>query len=848
MHETLSVIDEHITDMSTPRHGSAVGKELRPMPSNDSGSEYSSHHRLSYINGQETEEEEQNLHTEQEVMHWSPARVAEYLEDVGVERKHCEIFKEQEINGEALLGMDQATIFLKEFELGPVGPRLRTWVKIKALQQEVKNAKDATKAVAAFDGPEETPMDSARARATSMSAVLPRIPSLREGPTVKGLQGKQVLPRAHSTAGHSVLPPVEATSPLMQFTPSSPKPGTPTRPSAASVRSLNHNRRHSSIDSTMNLPTPTSAGAMKLPSVAPTTHKKTPSFDRGWTMGSPQSVSSESKRPTSSHYGAPGSPDEAAFTRRESGISQLTAADLDRGYFSGGEVDNRKSRNVLRKRESPSHSRNPSFNTEAGRRAAYDRRHSRIGSAGSTTAGANSVSAAAKAYFGGSIKNHHSIKSHRSSSNFDFVRPLKPVNDGPPTVTKLLEQDSAKSPRVPSSEASSLGRASPSPAATSQSHGFFSMKGRGIGLRAISDAVTGTEKANYSSGDITASPIKESPIQSPARTGSTTPSATSNSKSFEIDNPDPNKQSTGSSISKDSKRGPKKKHSTSAYLRGRQQITPQEATEGCDYSGWMKKKSSSLMTTWKTRLFVLRGRRLSYFYTENDTEEKGLIDISSHRVLPANNERMTGFHATITRATSSPSSPQGATIPTAASSAATSFPEEDVSGMFIFKLVPPRAGLQRGVQFTKPIVHYFAVDSIQVGRLWMAVLMKATIDRDDSLGVTTTYQQKTISLEKAREMRQRPPALMDEEGEADASSLGESRQSTKASLQGSVIVEEDERERGDKGQGQGLAISGLDDAKALLEFAGDESGGGEGKRRDGEGLEDGVVPGVVSMA
>lgn len=130
----------------------------------------------------------------------------------------------------------------------------------------------------------------------------------------------------------------------------------------------------------------------------------------------------------------------------------------------------------------------------------------------------------------------------------------------------------------------------------------------------------------------------------------------------------------------------------------------------------------------------------------------------------------------------------------------------------------------------------------------MAALMKATIDRDDSLGVTTTYQQKTISLEKAREMRQRPPALMDEEGEADASSLGESRQSTKASLQGSVIVEEDERERGDKGQGQGLAISGLDDAKALLEFAGDESGGGEGKRRDGEGLEDGVVPGVVSMA
>lgn len=808
MHETLSVIDEHITDMSTPRH-SATGKELRPMPSNDSGSEYSSHHRLSYINGQETEEEEQNLHTEQEVMHWSPARVAEYLEDVGVERKHCDIFKEQEINGEALLGMDQATIFLKEFELGPVGPRLRTWVKIKALQQEVKNAKDAAKAMTTFDGPEESGMDSVRARATSMSAVLPRIPSLREGPTMKGLQGKQSLPRAHSTAGHSPLPPVEVTSPLTQFTTSSPKPGTPTRPSAASVRSLNHNRRHSSIDSTMNMPTPTSASAMKLPPVAQGSHKKTPSFDRGWTMGSPQSPSIESRRPSSSHYGAPTSPDENGFNRRESGISQLTAADLDRGYFSGGEVDNRKSRNVLRKRESPGHSRNPSYSTEAGRRATYNRRHSRIGSADSTSAGTSSVSAAAKAYFGSSIK------SHRSSSNFEFVRPLKPVNDVPPTVTKLPEYDSrsidaiANSPRIPNSEASSQGRASPSPAAPVQSHGFFSKKSRGLGLRAISDAVTGTEKANISSGDITASPIKESPMQSPARTGSTTPSATSNSKSFDLENPDLNKRSTGSSLGKDSKKGPKKKHSTSAYLRGRQQITPQEAMEGCDYSGWMKKKSSSLMTTWKTRLFVLRGRRLSYFYTENDTEEKGLIDISSHRVLPANNERITGFHATITRATSSPSSPQGATIPTAAS-AVSSVIEEGMEGMFIFKLVPPRAGLQRGVQFTKPIVHYFAVDSIQVGRLWMAALMKATIDRDDSLSITTTYQQKTISLEKARAMRQRPPALMDDD-DTETASLDNSKHSTKESIQESVIHEEDEK--------QGLAISGLDDAKALLDYA-----------------------------
>lgn len=48
----------------------------------------------------------------------------------------------------------------------------------------------------------------------------------------------------------------------------------------------------------------------------------------------------------------------------------------------------------------------------------------------------------------------------------------------------------------------------------------------------------------------------------------------------------------------------------------------------------------------------------------------------------------------------------------------------------------------------------------------MAALMKATIDRDDSKPVTSTYQQKTISLAKAKAMRQRPPALMGVDEEA----------------------------------------------------------------------------------
>ncbi|PSN66654.1 hypothetical protein BS50DRAFT_370696 [Corynespora cassiicola Philippines] len=841
MHETLSVIDEHITDMSTPRH-SVAGKDLRNNNSNnDSGSEYSSHHRLSYINGQETEEEESNMHTETEVKRWSPARVAEYLEDVGVEKKHCDVFREQEINGEVLLEMDQATIFLKEFELGPVGPRLRTWLKVKALQQEVKAVKDAAvKNPAPLDPSDDLPSEPVRSRATSMGAVLPRIPSLREGSGAKGSLARQPLPRANSTAGHSPVPIVEATSPLVHATPSSP--GTPTRPSAASVRSLNHNRRHSSIDYSLNPPTPSSAGLMKPPPSAPAAHKKAPSFDRNWVMGSPQQKSMQDlKRPSSSNHAHSASTDTGTFDARDVGSNSLTAADLDRGYFSGPEVDSRKPRNVLRKKDSPNHSRTPSFSTEASRRNTYGRRHSRIGSSDSAAESVSPISPAARAYYGSSIK------SHRSSSAFDFVRPLKPMNEMAPSVTKL-DYDSpsidaiANSPHVPGSETSSQGRASPSPAALTHAHSFFGKKSRHTGLRAISDAITGNERANASAGEITGSPIKESPMQSPTRTGSSTPSGTSISKSFDLEkDPELNKRLTGGSTStKDAgKKKPSKKHSTSAYLRGRETITPEEAIKNCDYSGWMKKKSSSLMTTWKTRLFVLRGRRLSYFYTENDTEEKGLIDISSHRVLPANNEKITGLHATLTGASSSPSSPQNATIPTAASNDANATGEE-LSGVFIFKLVPPRAGLQKGVQFTKPIVHYFAVDNIQLGRLWMAALMKATIDRDDTLSITTTYQQKTISLDKARAMRQRPPALMDEDDTASGDM--ESKKSGKESIQESVIHEEDEK--------QGLAISGLDDAKALLDYA--ENGGdpprsaGTGSSHIEQKRKESFAPGLVS--
>jgi hypothetical protein len=226
---------------------------------------------------------------------------------------------------------------------------------------------------------------------------------------------------------------------------------------------------------------------------------------------------------------------------------------------------------------------------------------------------------------------------------------------------------------------------------------------------------------------------------------------------------------------------------------------------GADYSGWMRKKSKTL-GKWHSRLFVLRGRRLSYYYTEDDEEEKGLIDISFHRVLPANKDLLTGFHATLAKA-GSPVSPAGATLQTAAqldmmtptpatsaptttvvvpagsrsrrgtatgagaaaSAAAAASGPTDVGGsIFIFKLVPPRPGQVTAVNFTQPKVHFFAVGSLQEGRNWMAALMKATIERDELKLVSSTYKEKTISLGRARELRVRPKEF-DEDDEDDES-------------------------------------------------------------------------------
>ncbi len=827
MNQTLSVIDEHITDMHTPRQSLSTGdRHINADSASDYSSHLPDHHRLSYITGHETDDEEQGPVSEAEVARWSPQQVGEYLRRVGVQESHCETFVEQEITGDVLLGMDQASLFIKEFDLGSIGRRLRTWQAIKSLQEEVKSgrrpqrsatnpSRSHTRSGSVGNGSSSsvgtskpsTPNSAPRTRTSVQPTVLPRIPSLTEpsphaSPPPEPVSGSLAAPM-HPP------PPAPSSTSEAHSRPSSlslpPRPGSPRRPSAASIRDFHHSRRPSSVDfhaplksltapDSMHSASPKLSASPKIaasPKLGPSApHKKQPSFDRNWTMGAATATSqarpatAADPAPPPPRHDPPPAPGSARPATRDVGADPLSPVDIDRGYFSQGETETRQTRNVLRKRQSGTHSRRSSYNEEPRHRmTASNFRHSRFGSADSIRdAGAFTTfptSPAAQAYYGRTSNSRfrrNTGAADEISRKNAFLPLPPPPKEGlrvtpPPTVTKLDPTNGTRTTASPASDASRARQVS------MQSQRSPAPKPRNLGARVVSDAVTGAEKAMHASPATSIpSPIKESPVQSPTLTGSSTPSG---GKSFELESPEATKTAFGGPAPPPSAGSGamrrKSKKETSAYVRGLERKTPQEQMIGCDYSGWMKKKSTNLMASWKPRLFVLRGRRLSYYYSDRDEQERGLIDISGHRVLPADNDRLTGLHATLTGATTSPTSPQGTQTPTMASTdaaaAAAAVTANSTPGRsptastgndstFIFKLVPPRAGLSRAVNFTRPTVHYFAVDNVQVGRLWMAALMKATINRDDSRPLTTTYQQPTISLAKAQQMRHRPPALM----------------------------------------------------------------------------------------
>ncbi|KAL1958407.1 hypothetical protein VTO42DRAFT_4508 [Malbranchea cinnamomea] len=748
LNETLSVIDEHITNFSTPRQSIVPQEQL-----NDSSSEYSTHigNRLSYIPGTETDEEEENYLTEDDVRQWDARQTAQHLRALGVEPKHCDIFEQEEITGDVLLEMDQEFIFMKDFNFGVMGRRLKTWHKIKAFQEEIRGVKSSRQSLSYSISSQRGrggSGDYGRSQSHSGTvSFLPRLPSVNES-------HRRIRSRSDTSTTFETVSPTSSPRSFTQM-----RTMGSSRPSADAIRRSNYHRRHSSIEADGRHPR---HGTLSYTPGKPSpSHRDKVSFDRNWTMatgkqalqnrpGTALGMSDDSVR---------NSP-RSTVPANHSSAASIDPIDFDRGYFSGGEIDSRRSRTLLRKQESAgrsiSHSRQSSG---AGDYAVAGAQHARLENANSSRA---SVTSPTPQPYQDGLPNTR-IRARK-------IEDMEMVADKyhSPTVTNLeVSSTPTKNGFASLSSLHSKQSGDSGTSPTSNLRNVGPKFRRAIGLRAISDAVTGTEKSILSSPP-SMSPAKES-LKSPNRANSGTPSG--GSKSFEIDSTDSSLKGVDaalafSNIQKAVSNRSKSKKETSAYMRGLEKKTPQEQIVGCDFYGWMKKKSSGLMGTWKPRLFVLRGRRLSYYYSEDDTEERGLIDISSHRVFRVDQDTITSLHATLTGSKSSPSpsniSTPDVACPSDATAVSASEGKSSSSGTpFIFKLVPPKAGSARGVQFTKPTVHYFQVDNIQQGRLWMAALMKANIERDLNLPVKTTNKQKTISLRKARAMNHRPPALME---------------------------------------------------------------------------------------
>ena len=60
-------------------------------------------------------------------------------------------------------------------------------------------------------------------------------------------------------------------------------------------------------------------------------------------------------------------------------------------------------------------------------------------------------------------------------------------------------------------------------------------------------------------------------------------------------------------------------------------------------------------------------------------------------------------------------------------------------GKYCFKLVPPQPGSKKGLTFTEPRVHYFAVENKSEMKAWLSAIIKATIDIDTSVPVISSY-------------------------------------------------------------------------------------------------------------
>ncbi|KAA8894405.1 hypothetical protein FN846DRAFT_895121 [Sphaerosporella brunnea] len=763
--DTLSDIEEALSEISlnrqsrtskvirdhNRRHSASMPPPTRPSnyfsasaEMQDSSSEYSVQDASADVFSSDGEEDggvgcspvDEIPYTRADIMRWSPADVSQYLQSRQINPATCMKFEEQEVTGSILLQLEM--IHLKELDIGSFGKRFEAWKEIEYLVKNLKrpitkprSGSDAAVRLSTLGFVPEAGYN--RQRSSTVGDVLPRIRSQHNRHPSRQHRINVQEANAYQPGISSLRTPVtSATISSEVSSPTSPMFGA-WEQSRSSPQSSGSSKRLSMQNSPATaLSTAVSTGAAVLVagSSENTPHQREGSLDKTWltaiATGPPRPATATGMRENKAkHKITPSTGTGDNASTGDSGFSGSTHSPkqsvTERSYFSSGE-------STPRERQS---------------------RHSRIASVGAEAIRRTSASTLSAA-----LGYHRSGKEKkRKSASFSGDVGLSDYEDA-----------RAKGKHE---EGSTIARAiSPTTliAVPFGSRSFSNPIRKSLEEKPALPVSPGTRSISTGDGS---TPSLTVTMDTDAAPDLPTKADRKNSKKI--------KPKKIRAVTSGSELRQKSRKQTTAFQKGLREITPAEAAKAGDYSGWMKKRGSSGVGAWKPRFFVLNGRRLSYFYSENDTMEQGLIDITSHKVLPATDDRLVGLHAALAAVASTAPSHRPVALPVSQNTNSQDSPgastkddkescspakkKEKDQGWFTFKLVPPGPGAAKGVTFTQPRLHYFATDTRDEGKRWMAALMKATIDRDETQPVITSYSAKTISLSKARALRARPPGL-----------------------------------------------------------------------------------------
>lgn len=649
-----------------------------------------------------------------DVLSWTPAQVKKHFLSLGYEPAVCECFQRHQITGNILLELDLA--YLKEIDIPSFGTRFQISKVIKNLNaivkangaapdtvpqntDTIKLVMDSSSKPQEQQQPQQQPAQQKYTSAVATTTISPTSPTNNPTPA-QGLMAPPVFKR------QSVLRTAKDNAYLNDYLLKQQSQQNQYGRTSSSQDSLDvpfDFPLKSDPNESVYKPSNDSVPAQKMRQY----HKKDSSFDRNWKVPKmPTATTTTTTKPNNKN----GSTDEKF----------KSATDQQQFYqesSSGGGRHSRKSSYVeeTRKRHGNSHSRQTSNDTIRGNGLSND--------PGSTSGDGGST-----------LYSHQHSRSISSIglSDFKYLNKFTTSDDPFP-----MEQDETQAVRRRSSLLSVIlaGGAPGDQKSMSSSEDNYPppMSKKEAVAAAIAASKQQNEHAIASDdeedGDANSQEQNGSTEEDGAKRVGTDPTLSNISLGSSDSGPRSvnfmKKKSLRSSSSHTNLRKSKsKKQGTSAFLEGIKRITAAQAKKTADFSGWMNKRGSATVGTWKARYFTLHGTRLSYFTSFSDTRERGLIDITSHRVVPVGDEdKFVAIYAASVGA-----------------------------GRHCFKVVPPSPGSRKGVTFTVPKVHYFAVETAEEMREWMNALMKATIDRDDSVPIMSSCATPTVSLARAREM------------------------------------------------------------------------------------------------